>query len=196
MNDLRNAQKPDEILVEAAPEPSDDQLRKVARLAEQQQILIREIAELEAALQIKHQALKTNQEVDLPEAMTAAGLRDFSLTDGTEIGIRQIISASIPKATQDQAFAWLEKHNAGSLIKRVITIEFGKGEEAWAKKFLADLAKRKKKVKATVKQSVHAQTLGAYVREMSNKHIVVPDKLLGVFRLRKAEIKKPEQTVV
>lgn len=184
-----------ELDIEEAPAATGDQLKNITNLAKAQIVLLAEIAAMEDVLTAKKQALKANQETDLPEAMTAAGMKSFELTDktGAEIAgvtIKEIVAASITKANLPRALPYMEKHAPG-LIKRVITVKFGKDDDAWAKKFMADMAKRKKKLDATVTETVNPQSLGAWVREKDAANEAVDEKLLGVFRVRKAIVDLP-----
>lgn len=187
-----NAKQPEEMMdIEAAPEATDSQIKTVSKLSQTQIEILAEMDKVAKRLSELNDLLKTNQEVDLPEAMTAAGMQNFTMTNGASVEIKKIVAASITKANQDAAFTWLEDNKHGDLIKRSYTIEFGKEDLAWAKKFEADMLKRKKKLKYKRKESVAPQTLGAFVREMDKEQIAVPEKLLGVFRLRKAIVTLP-----
>lgn len=205
MNRLPNAIEPDELLgddpeVEAAPPPDDADLKTVAQLAERHIELEAQIAALQAELAVKQSALEAIRNSDLPLAMTSLGLELFRLTGGGVIELKEIIAASITKENQPKAFPWLEKNGHGDLIKHVITIQFGKGEDAWAKKFLQDLAKRKRPLKFDRKDTVHPQTLGAFVREQIraakaeglDPRDQLPYDLLGVFQQKYAEVSLPK----
>lgn len=186
--------------VESAPPPADADLKTVAELAQRVLTLEDEIAVLEAEAQTKKNALKEITEHTLPLALTQLGMTKFELTGGGLVGIKEIIAASISEANKAAAHAWLEKNGHGSLIKRQITITFGKGEEKWAAKFMRDLAQRKKPVRSQLKEAVNYQTLGAFVREQivdarikgKDPQDVLPYTLLGVFEAKIAEVKLPK----
>lgn len=202
MNDqaLRNALLDDEQLdIEPAPIPQDAALKNIAKLANDYAELERNILKLEEELQLKKAAFKALREGSLPLALTEVGMTKFTLTDGTNIALKTGYVASIAEANRQAAHEWLEKSGNGSIIKHVITIMFDKGEDAWAKKFLRDMAQRKKPLRYERKDSVHPQTLGKFVRESIanakaeglNPEAVIPFPLLGVFELRYAEVEQP-----
>jgi hypothetical protein len=126
--------------------------------------------------------VKRISEVILPELMTSAVTMDHTTLDGLRIQMAEKVRASILVAQSDDALAWLEEQGYGHLIKRQIIIEFGREDEAWAKKFLADCAKRKKPLLMTVKRAVHANTLTAFVKDCMKNGIEVPDNLFSIFR--------------
>lgn len=205
MQNLRNAKQPDEQLgadedleVEAAPVPDDKELKQISVLAQQYLTLQSEIAALENQLQLKNDSLKTLREKDLPLAMTSVGMLGCDLVGGGRLTLKTAIVAGISEAKKPAALAALEKNNLGSLIKHELKIVFGKGEDKWAKKFMRDLAQRKKPLHVERKDSVHPQTLMANVRlmvaELKKKGLDaqnLPDdmyNLLGVCELKYAEV--------
>lgn len=184
--------------VEAAPEVSDPgKIERVGSLAKEQVRLLEQIEAKEAELKKLNEALRANVEAHLPEAMSQAEMTYFELTNGGSVEVKKIVRAGIPSkdskkpeaaAIRKKALAWLMKH-APDIVKHSIVIQFGMEDDAFFKKFLRDLAKRKKPVKATVDDSVHAGTLGRYVREMDEANKTVPEELLGVHRVTIAEVK-------
>lgn len=200
MNDLRNALLEDEQLdVEPAPIPQDAALKNIAHLARRYTDLEGEIAHLEATLKTKKDEWRALREGALPLALTEVGMTKFTMTGGANVTLKTGYVASITEANRAAAHEWLEDHGHGSIIKHEIKIVFGKGEEAWARKFLRDLAKRKRPLRFDRKDTVHPQTLGAFVRETiaaakaegQSPEAVIPFPLLGVFELRYAEVEQP-----
>lgn len=199
---LRNSRTEDEMIpldddqdVEPAPLPDDAEVRGVAQLAQDMTDLEEEIAELEAILERKRAAHKAIREGSLPLRMAELGMEGFDLIGGSRIEVRELIVANIAEANRTKAHAWLEGDGSGSIIKRTITVEFGKDEEVWAKKFQRDLDKRKKPLKYAMKEAVNYQTLGKFVRdklsearrEGKDPAQVIPYDLFGIFKLRYAE---------
>jgi len=94
---------------------------------------------------------------------------------------------------------WVRGNGHGALIKNTITIEFGKGQEGQARKFIETLQKRKNPVKFSQREAIHYQTYGAFIREQVkaarergvDPHDVLPYELLGVFELKVADVKLP-----
>lgn len=182
------------IEVEAAPLPSDGEITKVRRLAELQIEIMARIAKGEAVMKRLQEYLADVTGRQLPLAMKEIGLKDFTLMDDSRIVLEDFVVAGIKKTDREKAYAWLEKAGKGDLIKHVLTISFGKGDDAWARKFMADLAKRKKPLNVERKDDVNYQTLNAFVREefanLRAKGIDpyrrLPKELLGIYEGTKA----------
>lgn len=195
---LRNALTDDEQ-IEAAPIPDNADLANIAALAQRYLSLEDAILKLEQELAAKKADLKTLREGSLPLALTEVGMTKFTMAGGAAVTLKTGYVASITEANRPAAHAWLESSGNGAIIKHQITIQFGKGEEAWARKFLRDLSQRKRPLKYERKDTVHPQTLGAFVRERiadAKAQGLSPDKqipfdLLGVFELRYAEVVNP-----
>lgn len=188
------------IEVEAAPTPSDRDLGRVAELAREQFALIKKKVELEDELADINDKLMRNTTVDLPAKLAELGLTRFGLKGGFEVVQKEIINGSIKEELRPAAHAWLEGHGHGGLIKRKIEVFFSRGDLAWAKKFMADCARRKKPLDLKSKEWVEPQTLGAFVREQIRKaesqgadpNEYAPADLLGVFRQTVALIDGPD----
>jgi hypothetical protein len=186
--------------VEAVEPASADQIAKVRDLAEKAVALDEEMAELGERLAKLSEQKKVITERDLVNAMTEARLETWPMPGGFSFDLTTLLNASIPKDRQDEAFAFLEDHGHGDLIKRKFTIQFGRDEVAWAKKFMQDLAKRKKPLNVEQKIWVEPQTLGAFVREQhrnaaatgTNADELVPPTLFGVFKMTYAKLSAPK----
>jgi hypothetical protein len=170
--------------------PSDEQLRRVAALISNQLILEEAVADLEEALAKRKEELEKITARDLPALMQELGLSEVRLADGTRLSINHKVQASIKEANKPQAFAWLRKNGHGSLIKTEVNARFGRGDEKKATRLFTQLYK--KGYEATLKESVHPQTLGAFVREQLAEARQLPMELLGVFEYDLAVIKKEE----
>lgn len=168
--------------------PGDNLLAQLSGLALDQKRAEAEVARLEEALRKAKETLKDISEHRMPALMDEAEMSEFKTKDGIKIKIKETIRASIKDENAAKAFAWLEEHEHGNLIKREFKIEFGKDEESWAKRFQSDLAKRKKPLKHTLKRSVHPQTLSAFITEQLREGVDVPLATFGAFRQRASEI--------
>jgi len=163
----------------AKPTITDEALASVAVLAEKQISHEKRISDLNLLLETEQTLLRTLMEVTLPDAMLELGIESFVLSDGTAIKINKFYAASIPADKRVEAFAWLRNGGFESLIKREIKCKFGKGEDKMASKVLAEL--QKLKVLAEDKESVHPQTLKAFVQEQIEGGKTLPTELLGVY---------------
>jgi len=175
---------------------TNDDLKELAELAGRQVALEKAKADLEEQLKQVDQQLQKVSGVDIPTAMDAIGMSDFMLSTGERITVERKVKASIPKTKKPEAFAWLRANEFGSLIKNNVTASFGRGEDDKAK----DLARKLNADGFTVDQqeSVHAQTLSAFVREQlakakeDGRPVEIPFDLLGVYEYSETKVSKPK----
>ena len=172
--------------------PEDSKLNRISTLALKQLELERKLTELNDTVAKTTEELKQVAEVDLPNALTDAGMLDFTLLDGSKIGIEEKLIASVPKDQKSDFFGWLVEHNHGDLIKRTVEIAFGRGERAIAEKVLEYLRTTYPKAKVSDNEDVHWQTLRSFVREQLAKDVVLPPSLY-VDRPRRAVITVAEK---
>lgn len=164
---------------EGAASLTESQLGRLSDLANVQLKQEDEVADLERRLKEASKELKrTNGEL-IPELMAEIGMQSFTLDTGESIEVLRKVKASISAKNRDAAFEWLRDNGHGSLIKNVVTTKFGRGEEADAIAFYETCVKEG--LVTEQKESVHAQTLGAFVREQLAESENIPLDLLGVF---------------
>ena len=149
-----------------------------------------ELAEAQAVLKEKETALKRLIEEDIPTLMTdQLGIRKLTMDDGQQVEVKDDVQASIPKEYESAAFAWLEENGYGSLIKATVSVEFGREEISEAHRLMMTLDQNG--FLPVLKQSVHWQTLAAWLREMLRDARDIPLELFGARPLKKATIKLP-----
>jgi hypothetical protein len=165
-----------------------DNVRKALReAADKQEALEVEIAELTSKLEAKNAELRELSWTTIPNIMDGM-LGAFQLGDGRTLEVKEKIRASIAGEKAAPAVAWLDEHGYSGLVKRQFVIEFNKEDDAWAKKFEADLRKRKKALNVVRKQTVHPQTLEAFVREQLGNGIELPISTFGIYRQRVSSV--------
>lgn len=161
------------------------ELSQLSQLAEKQAAAAARVADLEAQLNAAREELRDIAERQVPELMDQIGIDEFKTTTGLKIKIEETIRASIPKAKAHLAFAWLKEHGHAAMIKRVVSVSFGKGEDEKAEELRQRLAEEFEVEDAA---SVHHSTLTAWVREKLREGEEVPLDLFGVHRQRVAKI--------
>ena len=149
------------------------------------------VARAEEELKAAQAALLHIREHVFPNLMDEASQISCTVAGGTKIELKEVLRASIPESGREEAHKWLVDHEAGAIIKREIKIEFGRDEEKWAKKFIADMAKRKRPLRAKIKESVHPQTLVAYLKQELEKGTDIPLKTFGASRQRFTHVTVP-----
>jgi len=168
------------------PVITDKDLDKIAKLAKMQLEKEKEVAQQEQFLEQLKEELMNIQENQLPDAMNAIGLEEFKLKTGERITVKKQIYASITKANQQAAFAWLRENNFSDIIKQDIIIRLTGGEDDKAETILKILAESKdlQNFPVTQKPSVHAGTLKSLVKEQREKGVEFP----GCFSIYDKEV--------
>lgn len=171
------------------PRGSEGDLSHLSHLAHKLHQAAARVAQLEDELEAAKADARLLAEVQIPELMEKVGVQDFTTSTGLRLGIDESIHGSIPKASAARAFKWLEDNGHERLIKQTFQIDFGKDEEAWARKFERDLAQRKKKLNVARKKGVHPSTLKSFVREQLESGVNIPLDIFGVHRRRTATVR-------
>jgi hypothetical protein len=162
-------------------------LQDISRLAQRQLDLEAKVAQAEQALKQAQEELRIVAEVELPEAMDAADMQEFTLGDGSKVSVTTKYVGNISEDRRGEAHDWLRTNGFASLIKHDVTVSFGKGEEQAAQEALQLLNAHGWKHQD--KEGVHWQTLRAFITEQLEAGVDLPLELFGVHRLVRATIK-------
>ena len=188
MNDLLDEMEAD---MEAASEFNNittDGLKTVSSLAQEVSNWEGKVAELDEQLKTAKAKLLELTDRDLPDMMAEVGITNFTLADGSKLEVKQTYGARIPVVHRDAAFAWLKEKGHDAIIKNLVSVPFGRGEDSLATDFI-NLA-QKNGYAPDQKKEVHPQTLKAFVKEQLEKGQEVPMDLFGVFTGQRASIKR------
>lgn len=184
IKDLANEYASD--AAEADGPKTDNVMVRLQQLAEKQADAEQVLLKAQEATDAAKKALDQISERELPQAMEELGMEMFQTSSGLVIKIKETVRASIPKNSKSRALQWLREHGHAALIKRCVSIEFGRDEDEAAASLADELLSRGLIVEDDA--SVHAQTLAAFVREALAEGKDIPMDLLGVFRQRKSVI--------
>ena len=167
---------------------SDDRLRDVSFWAETQLHLEISIEDLEIALSRAKKEFREVSEQKLPDAMRECNLSEIKLSNGTKISVQEFYSARISKEQQETAFDWLKKNGHEDIIKNVVSVQFGRGEDERAESLLDTL--QSKGLSPATKRWVEPMTLKAFVREQVQKGVDLPFETFNVYVGQKSKISK------
>jgi hypothetical protein len=151
--------------VEAKAPPSDTQLKGVRDLAADLYARRREVEKLQEQITAHEAAIHVLEEKTIPDAMREIGMKNFALSNGFSVEIEPYVYGHVLKEHEPAFFEWLEKNGLGAIIKHWITVTFGREDDKFFKKFLRDLAARKKPVQFDRKDAIHASTWKAFFKE-------------------------------
>tara|TARA_R110000803_G_scaffold124003_1_gene191823 strand:+ start:32 stop:631 length:600 start_codon:yes stop_codon:yes gene_type:complete len=166
----------------------EGKLDAVSRLATEAAALEHKLADTEKIMKETKAALLKITDERLPEALEVMGLQKFTLTDGSEIAIKPIYAASIPKDRKEEAFQWLRDNDHGDLVKNLVSVSFGRGEDETAKEFVG-LCDAQGFVPSQA-EKVESSTLRGWLRERVEAGDPIPLDLFGAFISQRATIKR------
>ena len=169
---------------------TDNEMIEVSELVSTIQDTQDQIDEIEEQLKAKKEVFRRLTEEDLPNKFAAMGLSKLEMDNGDKIEIKPIYRGHITVKNRNEAFKWLRDNNHADLIKNEIKTTFGKGEDIKCielKKILNDTG-----ISFTDKESVHPQSLSAFIREQTEKGKALPHDLLGVHIGQTTKIKRGE----
>lgn len=168
--------------------PGDNLLAQIAVTALEQKEAEAEVERCQDALKEAQNKLRRISEETLPALMDEAEMATCETRDGIVVKVQEKIRGSLPKGREAPAFAWLEEHGHEDLIKREFKIQFGKDEEAWAKRFESDLLKRKRPVNVVRTDTIHPSTLASFITEQLGAGVDIPLDAFGAYRQRSTKI--------
>ena len=181
----------DEMAEESVP-VSDDELKSIADLAERQMILENWIEAQEERLKEGKKKLAKITSEDLPDAMRAAGVKEFTLANGAELKLDTKIRANITKANEVDAYDWLRNNGGADIIRQKFELSFGASEDAAAENFSAQLEDMG--LDFNQKLNVPWNSLDAFIRSelAQNEHSEEWEKMFGVYRQTSVKIVRPK----
>jgi hypothetical protein len=145
-----------------------------------------EISELTSKLSIKQAEARVLSEKTIPDMMDGVGIKMLKLANDKKLEVVPVVAGAISRGKPEEAFKWLREHDFGDLIKRNVSIEFGRGEDEKA----SELKKRIEELGFTPKDKsdVHHMTLTAWAKEQLAKGTAIPLETLGIWIGRKTKI--------
>lgn len=184
--------------------PASNEIGAVADMASRMLEVENEINLLEEKLKQRKQDLTKLAEQDLPDLMQELNIKDFTLSNGAKVEIKELISGSVPSGgaidrakgddkvaleiRQQQCFDWLRDNGAGDLIKSNVEVQFGRDEDDDCNAFTKELRDRQIYYKRAV--AVHPGTLNSFIKERMSEGKEVPHDLFRVFTGRRAKIRR------
>lgn len=180
-----------------APNAADERLTELAKYVKKMLWWDQEIERINATLEHANNCRKQLSESMIPELAASLGIEGLTMDDGSKVKVEKFYTGSISAERSAEAFKWLREHGHDSLIKNQISLEFSKGQDEYVGKILALLNKNKVLNEIGVapahKESVHYQTLKAFIKEQMEAGNDIPQETLGVFVGKKTTV-KPAKT--
>lgn len=145
-----------------------------------------QISELTSKLSTLQAEARQLSEKTIPDLMDVVGVKMLKLSNDKKLEVVPVVSGSIGKGKAEEAFAWLRNNGYGDLIKRNVSVEFGKGDDEKATRLKALIEQAGYSTKD--KSDVHHMTLVAWAKEQLGKGVKIPLETLGIWVGRKTKI--------
>jgi hypothetical protein len=163
-------------------------LKDLIFAAKKQQSLENQILSLEDGLKTIKEQLNYQRYEIVPGMMQELGINSFELDNGYKVSIKDEYYAKIPEAFQYKCFEWLRKNELDGIIKTAVSLNFGKGEDKEAQELLDWLSANG--LAPVVKETVHPQTLKAFVKERMSAGLELPVDFFGASVVKTTVISK------
>jgi len=166
---------------------SNDDLDSVGKLAKRAKQLEKEIADLEEVVKERKDQQRKLLEDTIPAMLAELGMKSFKMADGSQIDVKPFYSASIKEENRAEAYEWLRDNGFDDIIKNMVSVQFGRGEDQLAEALIDLLREQNYPVQQA--QRIEPQTLKAWVREQVERGSEFPTELFGAYIGQKATIK-------
>ena len=111
-----------------------------------------------------------------------------SLTvDGSKVSVDKFVSARIPEARKEEAFAFLRSIGEGDIIKNEVVVGFNMGQDNVAGAVVDDLTKQG--LNPVQKTHIHPMTLRTWAKNRIENGQEIDLDMFGVYQGNRAKIK-------
>ena len=193
MEPTKNLDYGDDVFLDG--EGKDALMEKLSKFAHKQVEIEQDITEAEKLLANLKGQLKEVSENTIPGLMAELRMDEIKTVDGFKVLIIKKMRASMPAkdlTKKAEALAWLVDNGFENLIKRTIGIEFSRHEVQEANKVLEELQEGHPKLQYTNKESVHPNTLSAFVNEQMESGKQIPKELFQAHEMKSTQIVLPK----
>lgn len=172
--------------------PTEQQLSSISVWATKALELKAHIAQVEEQLTHLNKELSVIETINLPQALQEAGITEFAMNNGAKIEIKDIIRNGLSKdpAQRDNTFMYVMANGGQEIIKDHFEVDYSKGQydDAIALRHLL----QRNNIHFYEFESIHAQTLWAFLREKLREGEIPPFDDMGLYYAKHAEVKPPK----
>lgn len=158
--------------------PTDAETREIAGWVSKVQDLDREIDRHETELSEAKAQRRKIVTVDLPLAFQQLGITRMDVA-GLQLTIRDVVAPNVKREDQPRMHEWLITAGHGDLIKRIVAVPLGRGDDELVAKITEYLDSLR--CEYDVKETVAHNTLAAWARMMVADGQELPDEIFHLF---------------
>ena len=146
----------------------------------------KQIKETEDYLKDLKQKKRTVDEEDIPSLMEELGVESLQV-DGNKVSIDKFVSARIPEARKEEAYAFLRSIGEADIIKNEVVVGFNMGQDNVAGAVVDDLTKQG--LNPVQKTHIHPMTLRTWAKNRIENGQEIDLDMFGVYQGNRAKIK-------
>lgn len=167
-----------------------DALRRITELAALLAAQEDRVRMLDEQLTLAKASARRTATEDLPLLMEELGLSELTLADGTKVSVGHDLSCGISAARMPEAVSWLEARGYSGIVKTKLSVEFGRAQHDEALALKAQV-EGLTSCEVNVDNTIHPQTLKAFLKERLEVGEAVPFDLFGVVPFDKVKLQAP-----
>ena len=167
-------------------EISEDKTKNLSSLVRLSIDVEKQIKDTENYLKDLKQKKRTIDEEDIPSLMEELGVESLQV-DGNKVSIDKFVSARIPEARKDEAYAFLRSIGEADIIKNEVVVGFNMGQDNVAGAVVDDLTKQG--LNPVQKTHIHPMTLKTWAKNRIDNGQEIDLDLFGVYQGNRAKIK-------
>lgn len=179
-----------DVLGDSQKDLGDNAKKTIASVAMRLRDRHRQLADIMKMAELVKKEIQDLETHELPQVMSEIGMKKYTLSDGTEVEVKDVVSAGTVKPTHTEVLNWLREHGHSGLIKSHVSVEFDRGHEQEANLLVSELEEQGQTV--TIENGVHAMTFSAWAREQLAQGTDLPLELLGIWVGKRAKMKLPK----
>ena len=165
-----------------------DTLIQINELGKQLEALIKKNTDALDQISARKGIITKIQDEILPELMDEGGIEEITLQSGSKIQAFDFVAARLKD--QNTAFEWLRSTQNEGIIKNVIKVSLGRGEDQLAHQVKETLTSQGASFSES--ETIHHSTLTAFVKEsLKNPELseTIPKEAFGVYEARRVIFK-------
>lgn len=166
--------------------PTNEELQQLSTLVQSLQEQEQEVDRITEDLKKAKEKLQEVSMERIPNLFDQLGLSQIKLASGETVEVRRTFAAHISQKNWPAAVKWLRDNGHEAIVKHDVIVKLKKGEEEQHRSLIAQL--NDDGFSYADKESVHPQTLKAFVTEQIESGADIPMDTFGVHPVRTTKV--------
>lgn len=173
--------------------PSEDALKQLVYLADQQLTLEAEVTKLEEQLKAKQGDLNEVANKQIPKLMKECRISGIDLPNGMKLTLKAEWKAKLYEDPEQRLaqIAWLDSHGLSNIVKRKLALGFSR-DDVELMDVVTEVVSKMGQIEVKKTFDVHNGQMVAALKESLKAGVDVPLKTFQMFEVRRAKIARPK----